>query len=47
MPGVVDLDTDTVFTRLVSVDAAAVVVTNGGSAGWHIGITDLWSPGAG
>jgi hypothetical protein len=28
---------------LVSVDAAAVVIADGGSAGCHVAITDLWN----
>jgi hypothetical protein len=43
MPGVVHLDSDSVFARLVAVDAAAVVVANGGSAGSHVDFTDLCS----
>jgi len=41
MPRVVRLDADAVFPRLVSVDAAAVVIADGSSAGCHVGITDL------
>ncbi len=47
MPRVVHLDADTIFPRLVSFDAATILVASGGSAGCHVGVTDLWIAGAG
>ncbi len=36
MPGVVHLDANAVFARLVAVDAAAVVIANGECASCHV-----------
>jgi hypothetical protein len=46
MARVVDLDTDTVFPRLIAVDGATVVIANRRSASCHVGVTDLWIAGA-
>src|SRR6267142_144336 len=45
--GVVNLNANTILAALVELDAAAVVVSNGGSAGSHVRFTDLVSPEAG
>src|SRR5467141_3840211 len=45
--GVVHLHANTVLARLVELNAATIVVSNGGSAGSHVRFTDLKSPEVG
>ena len=47
MTGVVNLNANTILAGLVQLDAAAVVVSNGGSTCSHVCFTDLKSPEAG